>query len=289
MSNILFSIISNLWLNKIYIVRTRGGENRSQPDTTLSHVTNYQTLNITKPAFHNEKNFLGWLASSLCGFFIPSIYHSFRFLPAFFNFRLGCRTYNALSLLENTLKGDCAIPKKRLGYYLKVTIPAPYDPNVPISLYLCPVCQQTHVYAEEARLCCRSRKPVSLAVINSLEALYSHPPVPQPPHMPTPRLKKENGEGTGYKDRWGHWRRGKKLTTAQKKSDYTRAMLAIHRACSATVISHLEALYPTPTPEYRETTALQKLAYAFRLGSWDAVRSIFLKTIEEIESKKETI
>lgn len=149
-------------------------------------------------------------------------------------------------------------------------------------LYICAVCQNAYMYAKMAHDCCLIEKPVSMAVINSLEQLYSLPePEVKPEHRPTPRTK-QPGDGVKHPDRWGHWRRGKPGTRKQAFADYYRAFDQVDRAYQYGQIIELERLYPTEvTKVKKERNSLQRLAFAFHTGSWEAVRSVFMAALAE--------
>lgn len=115
----------------------------------------------------------------------------------------------------------------------------------------------------QAKSCCSDKKPVSLQAIRQAEEILA-----SKHHMPTPRLQKEPGEGIRFKDRWGHWRRGKPGSAPQTRAEYHKAFSHIEKQIKQEEIARLNQLMP-PDPVI-ERTPRQKLAYAIITGNYEA-------------------
>jgi len=139
------------------------------------------------------------------------------------------------------------------GYYRRTAHPC----------YECRVCGKAYPYARPARDCCLDQKPVPEAVSQAQDILANTKLKRR--YMPTPRTQKP-GNGILWRDKWGHWRRGKKQGRQHYVSDYFTAWNRLQReidqeqmASDKAITDRIEAYQPEVIAEITEL--LHKLQY----------------------------
>lgn len=167
------------------------------------------------------------------------------------------------------------------GYYKKVD-----------GGYLCPACGTIYSGAfarTDAINCCHDSKPLSeLALRESENILFNSY------HVPTPRTK-QPGDGELYKDRWGHWRRGKKRNKPQLRAEYSKAIENIIESMEAEQLAALDALFTSTDDEIqewltqynKERSIDQKIAYAWNIHNYSLLKSYIQDAINEAVRARE--
>lgn len=147
--------------------------------------------------------------------------------------------------------------------------------------FQCVVCNR--VYEGEnastrARSCCRRQKPLSkknpalwaaMQQADGILARSYHQPTPRTPHADEPWLK----------DRWMHRYRGDD-PALKARADYFRAVDAIARNYDREVIAWLDQVAPPPDKRH-VWTALQKLAYGYKIKNWDVMLAAYHEGCEQ--------
>jgi hypothetical protein len=162
---------------------------------------------------------------------------------------------------------------KSKGFYLK-------DAD---GLFVCPVCLERHVYSVSAIACCNSRKPATNAVMTAARLLLTHHTAPLPRR--TPRTARP-GDAVEHRDKWQHWRRGRKRSPKQTRSVINRAWGRLERSRRQAETADLERLAPSYELVIKEDRSpRQRLAFAHYTGNYNAARNALDDGINEAVSQ----
>ena len=147
--------------------------------------------------------------------------------------------------------------------------PPEYYSRLPDGTCQCVICEVVYPTRFQAQKCCQDKKPYS-DFLNGVSAFHL---AKLKSFRPLPRLTdKEPGEGIEYPDRNGHWRRGKPDTWLQKRANYHKAMSQGYDRHYQELRRELYELFKEWLEWDTKISPLQRLAYAYHYGGWEAVK-----------------
>lgn len=160
--------------------------------------------------------------------------------------------------------------------------------------YVCPVCGTIYEGAfsrRDAEYCCHDKKPVSQIALRAAEEILE-----QSYHVPTPRTK-QPGDGEKWRDKWGHWRRGKKKEKRpQLRADYNKTFEKIAREMEAERLAELDDIFYSLddtvkdwlTTFHKSTDSWdKKIAYAWNIRNYELMKSYVSEMIKEAVQARE--
>lgn len=168
---------------------------------------------------------------------------------------------------------------KRQGtYYKKITIPG--RDGQARTRFQCTYCLADYSDVSKATHCHWRFKPVVLALVQAAEVAGGG----QLARLSRRKRPQAKGEKIEYPDTYGHWYRGRQRLK-RLKVIYHKAWRSIEAFRRVQDIERLEKLYPTPEKPPR--TPLQRMAYGYITGCWDAVRKAALDIEAETDKQAE--